>query len=112
MWHAMKTEFRREAVADAMLSKWEGLNRDRERALCERPERASIFDRPASVWTNDLSTAHRLARIKAGTVGVNCHNFVDPNMPFRRVQQSGFGSEHGRVAVEMYTKQKSVCILI
>ena len=65
----------------------------------------------ASVWTSNLSAAHRLVpRIKAGTVWVNCHNFVDPNMPFGGYKQSGFGREHGRVAVEMYTEQKSVCI--
>jgi aldehyde dehydrogenase (NAD+) len=67
----------------------------------------------ASVWTSNLSAAHRLVpRIKAGTVWVNCHNLVDPNMPFGGYKQSGFGREHGRVAVEMYTEQKSVCISI
>jgi phenylacetaldehyde dehydrogenase len=67
----------------------------------------------ASIWTNNLSAAHRLIpRIKAGTVWVNCHNLVDPNMPFGGYKQSGFGREHGRVAVEMYTETKSVCIMI
>ncbi len=55
----------------------------------------------ASIWTNNLSAAHRLVpRIKAGTVWVNCHNMVDPNMPFGGFKQSGFGREHGRVAIE------------
>ena len=67
----------------------------------------------ASIWTNDLSAAHRLIpRIKAGTVWVNCHNLVDPNMPFGGYKQSGIGREHGRVAVEMYTETKSVCIML
>jgi phenylacetaldehyde dehydrogenase len=67
----------------------------------------------ASIWTNNLSAAHRLIpRIKAGTVWVNCHNLVDPNMPFGGYKQSGIGREHGRVAVEMYTETKSVCIMI
>ena len=67
----------------------------------------------ASIWTNNLSAAHRLIpRIKAGTVWVNCHNLVDANMPFGGYKQSGFGREHGRVAVEMYTETKSVCIMI
>jgi phenylacetaldehyde dehydrogenase len=67
----------------------------------------------ASIWTNNLSAAHRLIpRIKAGTVWVNCHNLVDPNMPFGGYKQSGFGREHGRVAVEMYTETKSVCIML
>jgi phenylacetaldehyde dehydrogenase len=67
----------------------------------------------ASIWTNNLSAAHRLIpRIKAGTVWVNCHNLVDPNMPFGGYKQSGIGREHGRVAVEMYTETKSVCMLV
>ncbi len=67
----------------------------------------------ASIWTNNLSAAHRLIpRIKAGTVWVNCHNMVDPNMPFGGYKQSGFGREHGRVGIDMYTELKSVCILV
>jgi acyl-CoA reductase-like NAD-dependent aldehyde dehydrogenase len=46
------------------------------------------------------------------TVWVNCHNMVDPNMPFGGFKQSGFGREHGRVAVEMCTEMKSVCMAI
>jgi phenylacetaldehyde dehydrogenase len=67
----------------------------------------------ASIWTNNLSAAHRLIpRIKAGTVWVNCHNMVDPNMPFGGFKQSGVGREHGRVAIDMYTELKSVCMLV
>jgi phenylacetaldehyde dehydrogenase len=67
----------------------------------------------ASIWTNNLSAAHRLIpRIKAGTVWVNCHNMVDPNMPFGGYKQSGFGREHGHAAMDMYTETKSVCMLI
>jgi phenylacetaldehyde dehydrogenase len=67
----------------------------------------------ASVWSNDVSTVHRLVpKIKAGTVWVNCHNLVDPAMPFGGFKQSGIGREHGRGAIEMYTEVKSVCIAI
>src|SRR6204780_1704171 len=67
----------------------------------------------ASIWSNNLSAVHRLIpRIKAGTVWVNCHNMVDPNMPFGGFKQSGFGREHGRVAMDMYTELKSVCMLV
>jgi len=67
----------------------------------------------ASIWSNNLSAVHRLVpRIKAGTVWVNCHNMVDPNMPFGGFKQSGFGREHGRVAIDMYTELKSVCMLV
>jgi phenylacetaldehyde dehydrogenase len=67
----------------------------------------------ASIWTKDLSTAHRLAaRIKAGTVWVNCHTVIDPAMPFGGFKQSGFGREYGRAGVEMYTELKSVCVAL
>ena len=67
----------------------------------------------ASVWTNNLSAAHRLVpRLKAGTVWVNCHNMVDPNMPFGGFKSSGIGREHGRAAMDLYTELKSVCMLI
>jgi phenylacetaldehyde dehydrogenase len=67
----------------------------------------------ASIWSNNLSAVHRLVpRIKAGTVWVNCHNMVDANMPFGGYKQSGFGREHGRVAIEAYTELKSVCMMV
>jgi phenylacetaldehyde dehydrogenase len=67
----------------------------------------------ASVWSNDLSTVHRIVpKIKAGTVWVNCHNLVDPSMPFGGYKQSGIGREHGYAAIEMYTEVKSVCMMV
>ncbi|MDT4800745.1 Phenylacetaldehyde dehydrogenase [compost metagenome] len=49
-------------------------------------------------------------RIEAGTVWVNAHVLLDPNMPFGGVKQSGMGREFGRAVVEAYTEIKSVCI--
>ena len=67
----------------------------------------------ASVWSKDVSAIHRIVpKIKAGTVWVNCHNFVDPAMPFGGFKQSGFGREMGRAVFELYTELKSVCIAI
>ncbi|HVY82493.1 MAG TPA: aldehyde dehydrogenase family protein [Steroidobacteraceae bacterium] len=67
----------------------------------------------ASVWSNDVRTVNRIVpKIRAGTVWVNCHNFVDPNMPFGGFKQSGYGREHGRVVLDMYTEVKSVCMMI
>ena len=65
----------------------------------------------ASIWSNDLSRVERLVpQIKAGTVWVNTHNIVDPNLPFGGYKQSGFGREHGRRAIESFLETKSVCI--
>jgi phenylacetaldehyde dehydrogenase len=71
------------------------------------------FGLAASVWSNDVRTVNRIVpKLRAGTVWVNCHNFVDPNMPFGGFKQSGFGREHGRAVIEMYTEIKSVCMAI
>ncbi|HTC53828.1 MAG TPA: aldehyde dehydrogenase family protein [Steroidobacteraceae bacterium] len=67
----------------------------------------------ASIWGRDIAAIHRLVpKIRAGTVWVNCHNFVDPAMPFGGYKQSGFGREHGHVVFEHYTEIKSVCIAL
>ena len=65
----------------------------------------------ASIWTNRLDQAqHAIDALEAGTVWVNAHNLVDPNMPFGGFKSSGIGREHGRAAIEAYTETKSVCI--
>lgn len=65
----------------------------------------------ASIWSNDLSRVERIVpQIKAGTVWVNTHNIVDPNLPFGGYKQSGFGREHGRRAIESFLETKSVCV--
>src|SRR5689334_20251848 len=67
----------------------------------------------ASVWSSDVRTVQRIVpKLRAGTVWVNCHNFVDPNMPFGGFKQSGFGREHGRVVLDLYTEVKSVCMAV
>ena len=63
----------------------------------------------ASIWTSNLSLAHRLARrINAGTVWINTHNVIDPNLPFGGMKQSGLGRENGAAAIETYTELKTV----
>jgi phenylacetaldehyde dehydrogenase len=65
----------------------------------------------ASIWSQDVRTVQRMVpEIRAGTVWVNCHNVVDPNMPFGGFKQSGFGREHGRAVLDLYTEIKSVCM--
>ena len=67
----------------------------------------------ASIWSNDLSKVHRLIpKIKAGTVWVNCHNMLDPAMPFGGYKQSGFGKEMGRATLDAYLEQKSVFMAV
>src|SRR5688572_19373975 len=73
----------------------------------------TIYGLAASVWTQNLSLAHRLAkRIEAGTVWVNCHHLIDPALPFGGFKQSGIGREQAADGIELYTETKSVLMRI
>jgi phenylacetaldehyde dehydrogenase len=73
----------------------------------------TIYGLAASVWTQNLSLAHRLARrIDAGTVWVNCHHLIDPALPFGGFKQSGIGREQAADGIELYTETKSVLMRI
>lgn len=65
----------------------------------------------ASVWTRDLTRAHRMARrLKAGNIRVNAAVAPDFAMPFGGMKLSGWGRENGREGVESFTELKSVAI--
>ncbi|KAI9930656.1 hypothetical protein ASPWEDRAFT_470686 [Aspergillus wentii DTO 134E9] len=65
----------------------------------------------ASVWSNDLTQAHRVAaQIEAGIVWINGHHLNDPSSPWGGFKQSGLGKENGQEAYESYTKVKSTVV--
>jgi phenylacetaldehyde dehydrogenase len=64
----------------------------------------------AGVFTRDISKAHRTAaRIRAGTVWINCYHVFDAALPFGGYKQSGWGREMGHQVLENYTETKAVC---
>lgn len=65
----------------------------------------------SSVWTQNLSRAHRVAeKINAGTVWINCWLVRDLRVPFGGMKQSGVGREGGEEALRFFTEPKNVCI--
>jgi acyl-CoA reductase-like NAD-dependent aldehyde dehydrogenase len=65
----------------------------------------------AAVWTQDLSTAHRMARaIRAGVVYVNCYDADDITVPFGGFRQSGFGRDKSLHAFDKFTELKTTWI--
>lgn len=71
----------------------------------------TIYGLAATIFTKDLSRAHRLARrLNAGAIWINTFGVFDPNLPFGGFKQSGIGREMAREGVEAFTELKSVSI--
>ncbi|CAG8958077.1 hypothetical protein HYFRA_00000421 [Hymenoscyphus fraxineus] len=63
----------------------------------------------ASVFTNDLQRAHRVAEeIEAGMVWINSSQDCDFRVPFGGVKQSGIGRELGEAGLEVYSQVKAI----
>jgi gamma-glutamyl-gamma-aminobutyraldehyde dehydrogenase len=68
----------------------------------------SIYGLAASLWSDDLHRAHRVARkLNAGTVSVNTVDALDPAIPFGGGKQSGFGRDLSLHSFDKYTQLKT-----
>ncbi len=71
----------------------------------------SIYGLAASVWTDSLSRAHRVAdRLRAGTVSVNTVDALSPMTPFGGFKQSGFGRDLSLHSLDKYTALKTTWV--
>jgi aminomuconate-semialdehyde/2-hydroxymuconate-6-semialdehyde dehydrogenase len=65
----------------------------------------------ASIWTQDVSRTHRLAReLEAGLLWFNCWMHRDLRVPMGGMKDSGVGREGGFEAMRFFTEAKTVTV--
>ena len=73
----------------------------------------SSYGLQASVWSDNINRAHRVARaLKAGTVHVNQYDEDDITVPFGGFKQSGNGRDKSLHAFDKYTELKTTWVRI
>ena len=71
----------------------------------------SIYGLAASVWTDNLSRAHRVSdKLMVGTVSVNTVDALSAMTPFGGMKQSGFGRDLSLHSIDKYTALKTTWI--
>ncbi|KAK4684941.1 aldehyde dehydrogenase (NAD+), partial [Tremellales sp. Uapishka_1] len=69
----------------------------------------STYGLAASVYTENIRTAHRMVRkLQAGQVSVNSAGDVSMGLPFGGYKSSGIGRELGSYALQCYSQAKTV----
>lgn len=73
----------------------------------------TFYGLAAAVWTRDISLAHEFAaRVRAGTIWVNCYDVFDAAAPFGGFKMSGYGRELGEEGLKAYTESKTVTVAL
>jgi gamma-glutamyl-gamma-aminobutyraldehyde dehydrogenase len=73
----------------------------------------SHYGLQASVWSDNINRAHRVARaLRAGTVHVNQYDEDDLTVPFGGYKQSGNGRDKSLHAFDKYTELKTTWLRI
>lgn len=76
-----------------------------------RRANATPYGLGGSVWSNDAEKAYALAdKMDSGTVWINHHADLAPNIPFGGAKQSGIGIELGEEGLAEFTQLKVINI--
>lgn len=71
------------------------------------------FGLGASVWGADAASAAEVAaKLDAGSVWVNRHGLVSPEVPFGGTKQSGVGRSNGDVGVDSYSELTAISVAL
>lgn len=67
----------------------------------------------ASVWTPDTEEGTRVARgIQSGSVWINRHGIVLPDIPFGGMKESGYGRTNGDAVISQYGEMQTVSVAL